>query len=170
MKTVKSFFILLIFVLPQYMAGAQGTAKITSKDMNRFAGHWQGSLTYLDYSTGKPYTMPANVYIKTLEKGRKYEFARVYPNEPKANSTDTFSLSTDGKMLNNEAVTRNRKLANGNMKIVTETRGKDGNDNKMALIRHTYTVGKHAFSIIKEVQFEGEQVWIKRHEYAYTKE
>jgi hypothetical protein len=33
------------------------------KDLSNSAGRWEGKLTYLDYSSGKPYTMLANINI-----------------------------------------------------------------------------------------------------------
>lgn len=60
-------------------------------------------------------------------------------------------------------------LPNGNIEIVTEYYGIDGNDNKSALIRHTYTVGKSIFIKKKQVQFKGKSEWINRHEYSYTR-
>jgi hypothetical protein len=49
--------------------------------------------------------------------------------------------------------------------MITEVDGNDGNDNKKAVIRHTYLLKSNAFSIIKEVKFEGTDKWIKRNEY-----
>ena len=54
-------------------------------------GKWTGSLTYLDYSSGKSFSMPANVEIS--ESGTKnLIFDYKYPNEPKANVADTITI------------------------------------------------------------------------------
>jgi hypothetical protein len=42
---------------------AQKSFKNLQKDFAKLSGTWGGSLTYVDYSTGKPYTMPANLEI-----------------------------------------------------------------------------------------------------------
>jgi hypothetical protein len=47
--------------------------------------------------------------------------------------------------------------------------GKDGNDDKEANFKHTYTFGATTFKIRKDVQFIGEKVWINRHEYSYKR-
>lgn len=112
--------------------------------------------------------MPANISVKQIGKN-KLTFLNTYPNEPKANSADTITISRDGKMVNEEVVKSVRKLDDGITVIVTEYLSVDGNDNKSALIRHIYTVGKKIFTKRKEVQFVGQNEWLKRHEYSYTK-
>ena len=42
------------------------------KDLAASTGSWQGKLTYLDYSSGKPYTMPANIKISLTENKLGY--------------------------------------------------------------------------------------------------
>jgi len=96
-------------------------------------------------------------------------FSNSYPDEPKANSADTITISGNGKMINKERVRSKKKLDNGKLEIITEINGVDGNDNKPAIIRTTYTVGKNTYTNIKEIQFTGQNEWIKRHEYSYTR-
>ena len=72
-------------------------------------------------------------------------------------------------MLNNERIISKGKNKWGDLEIITEENGIDGNDNKPAVFRHTYTIGKAVLINKKEVQFEGQNIWIKRHEYAYAK-
>ena len=42
------------------------------KDLSNSVGSWEGKLTYLDYSTGKPYTMSANIKISLTTDFRGY--------------------------------------------------------------------------------------------------
>jgi hypothetical protein len=49
--------------------------------------------------------------------------------------------------------------------MTTEVDGNDGNDNKKAVLRHTYELKSNTFSVTKEVKFEGSEKWIKRNEY-----
>jgi hypothetical protein len=49
--------------------------------------------------------------------------------------------------------------------MITEIDGNDGNDNKKAILRHTYIFNSNTYSIIKDVKFEGTDKWIKRNEY-----
>ena len=166
----KKLSLLLCLALIFYYNGiAQVVKNISLKDFDLLIGSWQGNLTYLDYSSGKPYTMPANVDIRNSGKTNKFIFSNIYPKEPNANSVDTLTISKDGNKINDDSVKSIRKLGNGNVEIITELQGKDGNDNKPALIRHTYIFGNTVFVIRKDVQFTGQTEWIKRNEYSYTK-
>lgn len=75
----------------------------------------------------------------------------------------------DGQFIDEELVQTRKALTNGDIEIVTEEKAKDGNDNKQATFRHTYIIGKTHYSKRKDVQFEGDTNWIKRHEYSYTR-
>ena len=150
-------------------SNAQETATVSAKDFKTLVGSWQGALTYLDYSSGKPYTMPADVAVKRLKKTNTFILSNVYPNETNANSLDTLTISPDGKLIGTELVKSKKRLDNGDLEIVTEELGKDGNDDKPAILRHTYTVGKTIFKKRKDIQFQGETIWINRHEYSYKK-
>jgi len=165
MKKRLTIFLMAFLILDASFLRAQ--SKISQEDLKPLIGNWHGSLTYLDYSSGKPYTMPANIQIKLSNDAKDLIIANIYPNEPKANSVDTLKISDNGTMINRETVVSISKLKNGSKQIVTEISGKDGNDNKAAIIRHTYAFDKNSFSNRKDVQFAGEKTWIKRHEYLY---
>ena len=165
-KNINCFLLLACFVC---CIASFGQTVISVKDFQPVIGSWQGSLTYLDYTTNKPYTMSANVIIEQLGRSSKFTFMNSFPEEPNANWTDTFTISADGKMLNKETVTRKKRLSNGNLEIVTEEMSIDGNEKKPALIRHTYTIGKNVFMKKKEVKFVGTGLWIKRNEYRYIR-
>ncbi len=169
MKKIRLYVTLSITLLFTTICDAQINFKTIQKDFYKLSGTWAGSLTYLDYSSGKPYTMPANLEIKKNSKINKFVFSNIYSNEPSANSIDTISISTDGKYIDKELIKSRRKLPNGNIEIITEEFGKDGNDNKPATFRHTYTFGPTTYKKRKDVQFTGETVWINRHEYSYKK-
>ena len=138
-------------------------------DFDMLEGKWQGSLTYLDYSSGKPYTMAADIDIKRIGKTNIFIFTNNYPNEKNANSIDTVVISKDGKFIGKELVKSRNILPNGFIEIVAEESGLDGNDNKRAIIRHTYTFGEKNFTNRKDVQFVGGTEWINRHEYSYNR-
>jgi hypothetical protein len=169
MQKIKSCLILLSAVCSLTICWAQKTSNTIVEDLTSLTGSWQGSLTYLDYTSGKPYTMPADIEIKRLSKTNTFTFSNNYPKEKSANSVDTITVSNDGQFIGKELVKTRQLLANGDVEIVTEEKGKDGNDNKQATFSHTYTIGKNHFSRRKEVQFEGEGKRIKRHEYTYTR-
>lgn len=169
MRKVKLCMILSISLLFATISKAQISYKTILKDFKKLSGTWEGSLTYLDYSSGKPYTMPANIEIKKIDKTNKFAFSNVYPNEVSANSIDTVSISTDGRYIDKESIKSRRKLSNGDIEIITEEIGNDGNDNKPAIFRNTYTFGLTTYKKRKDVQFNGETEWINRHEYSYKK-
>lgn len=169
MKKRKLCMTLIIALLIATICDAQNNFKTIQKDFEKLSGTWQGSLTYLDYSSGKPYTMPADLEIKRFDKTNKFIFSNIYPNETSANSIDTISISTDGKYIDKELVKSRRKLPNADIEIITEEFGKDGNDNKPATFRHTYIFGQKTYKNRKDVQFTGVTKWINRHEYSYKK-
>ncbi|HSN59391.1 MAG TPA: hypothetical protein VLR49_00545 [Ferruginibacter sp.] len=168
MRTLK-IYLAGFAILIATITNAQTNYKTLMKDFQKISGSWQGSLTYLDYSTGKPYTMPADIDIVRISKTNKFAFFNYYPNETSANSIDTIFISSDGKYIENKLIKSRQKLPNADIEIITEETGKDGNDNKPATFRHTYTFGKNTYKKRKDVQFIGEKEWINRHEYSYRR-
>jgi hypothetical protein len=152
--------IILLLSLNSY-----GQAKITSEDLKAVLGNWEGSITYLDYQTNKPFTMPANLNVSQGKSEHILLLNNIYPNEPKANNSDKIKISKNGALLNKNVVSSREVLDNGNIQIQTEHEAKD--DNKKALLRYTYIIGNDFFLIRKEVQFVGKSDWIKRSELIY---
>ena len=169
MKKIKLYLTIIITFLIMTNCNAQINPKISIKDFDRLIGNWQGSLTYLDYSSGKPYTMPADIEIKRIGKTNMFIFLNTYPKESSANSVDTITISSDGKHIDKELFKSRHKLPNGDIEMITEELGKDGNNNKPATIKHTYTFGKTKYVNRKDIQFIGETEWINRHEYSYKR-
>ena len=137
------------------------------KDLAASTGSWQGKLTYLDYSSGKPYTMPANIKIRLTENMLGYIMGYEYPNEPHANSKDTTYVNN--KLFGKDKIVEFKKATDGAFTLVTEIAGEDGNDHKKAILRHTYTLKSNNYSVVKDVKFDGTDVWIKRNEYQFEK-
>ncbi|MBT8288394.1 MAG: hypothetical protein KJO00_10260 [Bacteroidia bacterium] len=140
---------------------------VTSEDLEIILGEWTGSLTYIDYGSNKPYTMPANLSVKKGKNKNQLLLYNIYPNEPKANSKDKITLSKKGDRLNNKMIISREKLSNGQVQITTEYFGKD--NNKKATIRNIYLLGKNQFIIKKEVRFENSDEWLKRNEYNFKR-
>lgn len=165
----KTSLLLSLLILLSSATFSQKAAKISKKDFKNLIGYWTGSLTYLDYSSGKPFTLPADVEIRQLSTKNQFEFIHIYPDEPKANGSVTVTLSEDGTLLGNQQVVSNRKLKNGDREIITEIMGTDGNDDKPALMRYTTIFGKESYINRKDVQFVGEESWIMRNESKYQR-
>jgi hypothetical protein len=165
MKKIAVLFLLTCFI--NRPAVAQ-TATLSPADLQPLTGYWRGTITYLDYTTNKPFTMPADVEIGQIGNRSQFSFANNFPEEKNANWIDTFTISGGGTMLNDEAVISKTLLADGSLQLITQNEGVDGNDNKPALFRHTYIIGSNIFSKRKDVQFKGSTEWIQRHEYRYT--
>ncbi len=161
--------VILVFSVFCFIGNTYGQNSMNTSDFIPIIGEWSGSLTYLDYTSGKPFTMPANIKISQIGTTNQYLFSNSFPEEPSANWADTVTISKDGLKLNDETITSKKHLPNGLTEIVTEVNGVDGNDKKPAILKHTYTVGAQYFSRRKDVKFIGETTWIKRHEYLYKK-
>jgi hypothetical protein len=143
---------------------------VSGNDFKPAFGDWKGSLTYLDYTSGKPYTMPANVSIQISSKNNnEIIFSYQYPNEPKANGNDTLAIKEKGTMIDNSKIIARKNNADGSLQIETERNGKDGNQNKDAVIKHIYIISKNNFISRKEVKFMDDNNWIKRNEYLFSR-
>jgi hypothetical protein len=170
MTTFKTAISIIFFLGTISLANAQNSGKVSPEDFKILVGSWKGSLTYLDYQSGKPYTMPADLKVERIDKSNSYILFNIYPNEKSANSIDTLKIGSDGRSIGSEQIKTRRKLKNGDLEIVTEKSGTDGNDNRPAIFRYTYTIGKDSYKKRKDVQFTGETTWINRHEYSFRME
>ena len=135
-------------------------------DFKMATGSWKGTLTYLDYTSGKPFTMPVNMVLSVADREHVI-LSFDYPKEPKANGNDTIVIN--GSEINNAKVISKERMEDGGIKIVTEKEGVDGNDNRKAVLRHIYIISKNSFQNTKQVKFEGTDNWIKRNEYLFSR-
>lgn len=158
--------IVVMMLVSCYSLSAQ--QQISIKDFQPLIGSWQGHLTYLDYTTNTPYTMSANIDIEQLGRSNRFLFSHSFPNEPKANWTDTISISADGTMLNNEKIMSREILPDGSLLLTTEVPGIDGNEKKEALLKYSYTISNSGYTKRKDVLFTGTTSWVNRHQYTYT--
>ena len=140
---------------------------ISPDDLDIISGKWKGTLTYLDYSTNKPFTMPANVSVERGKNAYQVQLFISYPKEPNANSKDRIIISKDGVLLNKTRVISREILPNQEIKITTEYSGKD--NRKKGLIRNVYIFGMQRFIIRKEVKFKDSADWLIRNEYNFAR-
>ena len=166
-KILVVFTILISFENYSQTSSAETPERITTKDLKIILGKWTGSLTYVDYRTNKPFTMPSNVDVKQGKNEKQLLLLITYPKEPNANSKDKIKISEDGQQLNKKEVKSRQKLADGQIQIITEYLGKD--NNKPALLRNIYILGDKQFIIRKEVNFENTNEWMMRNEYSLSR-
>jgi hypothetical protein len=158
---------LIIVVALMFVGQSSNAQTFQIKDLSASVGNWEGKLTYLDYSTGKPYTMSANIKISLTENKNGYIMGYEYPREPQANSMDTTYVK--GKLFGKDRIVEFSKEGVDGFKLVTHIDGEDGNDHQKAILRHTYVLKSNLYSITKEVKFNGTTNWIKRNEYILNK-
>jgi hypothetical protein len=162
-----SSFLIIACCLCSFTSFPYSEPTITLKEFENLIGCWEGSLTYLDYSSNKPFSMPANIVVKDFKKSNHIIYSISYPKEPNANSLDTIFISKEGRFLNKEAIKTKRQINKDSLELVTEIKSIDGNDNKPAIIRHTYILSNRTYTVKKEVQFTGQVQWILRNEYKF---
>ena len=155
----------LLFVLLS-LSSAVSAQSISEKDLKALeGGPWVGTLTYLDYGSGKKTEIKSNLNVVKKSDG-VWTFEYIYPDEPKANGSSEIAIGDSGKTFNGQAV-KSKALRDGTLQIVTT---KDGDDNKKkAVFRYTYSITPKTFSIRKEVQYVGETEWFERNVYSWTR-
>lgn len=172
-RFIPGFIIYLLVTIPSLALSQENDKsneyKITPNDIEILIGFWEGTLTYVDYTTGKPFKMPANLKIKQGKNKYQLKLYSIYPNEPKANDTSKFVISKDGEKIDGKPILSKKINQNNEVVFMVEYLGKDGNENKKATIRQFYILGNSSFVIRKEVKFQDQNEWIKRNEFNYLK-
>lgn len=160
----------VVFIAFTFLITFENYAQVTisSDDLKSLPGDWTGTLTYIDYSSNEPYSMPADLKVEPGANEYQFQLYNIYPNEPKANNKDKIKISKNGQEINKRKVKSKERLSNGSLQITTEYSGKD--NNKPALIRNIYTLGVDKFIIRKEVKYENSDEWFKRNEFNYKRE
>lgn len=166
---MKSLLTFLVITIALAVTAFAQTAKLSAKDLEPLEGKpWTGILTYLDYQSKKPTSIKSNLAIsRSTVDQLTWTFDMQYPLEPKANKKDEVKLSSDGGTFDGERVVERTKLPDGVLRIVTTKPGKD--DDRSATFRHTYLINKTAFSIRKDVRFDGEKEFFERNTYSWTR-
>ncbi len=141
--------------------------RITSNDLEALKGDWTGSLTYIDYSSNKPYSMPADLTVEEGKNQFQFILNYRYPNEPQANSKGKFEITEDGTRINKNDVVSIERTEMEGLIVKTEHSGKD--NKKKATIRNIYIISEDKFVISKEVKFEDSNEWLRRNEYSFTR-
>ncbi|HEX7177685.1 MAG TPA: hypothetical protein VF240_20670 [Pyrinomonadaceae bacterium] len=165
-----SVFVSALLILSSFAGLAfPQTPKVRAEDLRPLTGaQWTGSLTYLDYRANKKVSIPSNLTVTQLAGDEmSWVFEYQYPDEPKANSKQTVTLSKDGTVIDGETVIERTSLDGRMLRIVTEQTGKD--NDKDALFRYTYLLGPSSFSLKKEVRPEGVAEFFERNQYSWKR-
>lgn len=170
--TTKNYSIAFLVLFACQVFAQQPSAIKTDKTVGAEAieiilGDWSGRLTYMDYSSNTPYTMPAEVTVVRSKTKNKWSLNFKYPNEPKANSKGQILISKQGDKINKARIVSKQVLSNKQIEIITEYKGRD--NKKKALIRNTYIFGPKTFVIRKDVKFENSSEWIMRNTYSFER-
>jgi len=165
----KIFFTITVVMLTSCSVIAQKSVAISPAAFKNLTGCWQGTLNYSGTMIRKPYTTTAELLIKQIGKSSKFEFLHAYTKDPSDNVADTITISKDGKKLNHETIKSKQYTPEGNLEIITEVSGFDHDNNKAAIVRQTYTIGKQLYTYKKEVQPEGQTDWLERHKFSYVR-
>ncbi|MGZ3754427.1 MAG: hypothetical protein ACXVAY_00500 [Mucilaginibacter sp.] len=146
----------------------QTTNKLNLNDLDGLTNKkWTGTLTYLDYGTGKLTPIAAQISVKKSPKGAGvYTWSTEYPNEPGHGSVDEVVISNDGSVLDGETVKERAVMPDGSLKITTVKTGND--NNKKATFVFTYLIGKTKFTRKKEVCYDGQTNYFMRNELSVT--
>ncbi len=154
-------------VAPDHPVDVQSGPVASSEDFRLIAGSgWKGHLSYLDYSSKALSKIPVEIQVDE-PNGRTLGYSIRYPGETQYNSREKIELSRDGRKLNGGLIVARKRDENGDLTLVTIYQGKD--DNRRADIRETYTIGGTAFSISKEVRFEGASDYFLRNRYSLVR-
>ncbi len=168
---IKRFAFTISFILSSlcllYSQNDSIELKIQDSELNMLEGDWEGMLTYTDYQSGKPYSMPAHLSIKWSKKNQVLILSHRYPNEPKANNSEKIKISKDRKKIGNKTITSKNELLNGQIQFECEFEGKD--NNKKALIKKTYMLSPEMLIIKKEIRSVQKDQWLLRNEYNYKR-
>lgn len=124
---------------------------------------WTGVLTYLDYTTKKQVTIPANLQVSSGEK--QFFFKNIYPEEPQANSIDTLTIKNEGSFINDLEVMNRSFISDSITTIIAQKIEK--NNNKETIYLYTYRITPGTFSIRKEECVLPGIEFIERFRYEY---
>ena len=161
-QTVFSFVLLLSALYAQ-------DPQIRPADLLLVTGsRWTGQLTYLDYTTKRPVSIPSTLSVTQVDgQPSAFIFDYQYPDEPHAKSTSTLTIADGGRTFSGERVVTRQVSTDGTLLLVTEKSGRD--DGREALIRHTYQIKPGRFLIKKEVRFGDNLQFIQRSLYQWAR-
>ncbi len=75
----------------------QQSPRVSAEDLRKLSGaRWTGTLTYLDYRSNKPTSIPSNLTVTQAGGDENaWVFEYEYPDEPKANGKQTLKIEAE---------------------------------------------------------------------------
>jgi hypothetical protein len=151
---------------------APAGAAVTAADIDLLTGApWNGTLTYLDYTSREHTTIKSSLSVTRLparpDSAIAWDMRLGYADEPQANSGETAVLTRDGRVFRDGAVLERTVLPDGSVRIVTERDGED--DHRNARFRFVYLLGREQSSIQKLVRFTPQDAFFERHIYRWSR-
>ncbi len=144
-------------------------SKLEPGDIDRLAGApWIGTLTYKDYSSGRPTTIDSSFMVSRVPgEPAAWKFGYGYSKEPHADAEEVVRLSSDGRVLGDERVVAVERGADGSLRFTTESEGDD--DGRPSLFRFEHVSTPTTLTRRKLVRFEGESEFFERHIYRWAR-
>jgi len=176
MRTIDAVLLCIPFALipgcrsPASSAPHHASSAVVASDFDVLQGDsWSGTLTYLDYSSGKTTTIRSTLQVTRVAEG-SWTFAVGYNDEPHANAADEVRLEQGGLAIRSGDSVEHvvgRTERTGHIEIVTEQPGED--NGTAAVIRRVRTIAPREYSLAKYVCPEGQETFFKRHEYRWAR-
>ncbi|UOQ51004.1 hypothetical protein [Hymenobacter cellulosivorans] len=166
-----AFTILLLLTTGQ--APAQNPPEpLTWLQLQRLAQPWHGTLTYLDYRSQQPVTLPTKLVGRASAAGQlTLDFIYQEPSGRQVTGADQVELSADGRTLTWDAVVlrinQNAVSPNQDWLLVLEGEGQD--DGKACLVRKTVLLCAGQLSVNKEVRYARVPTFVTRNTYFFSK-
>lgn len=142
-------------------------AAILKEDIAMIQGKWNGTLTYRDFKSGKDVTMPCNLSLEVKKNGKDLVMHYAYPDNAGWNSKDNISISADGRSINGEKIKSRKKLDDGSVEIIIESKGEDGST--PAIVQQIITFGPNMFTLARQVQYMTTGEKFQRNIYQWTR-
>ena len=118
MKNIITIILSITLSIFLFKSTSFGQITVKPEILENTIGEWKGSLTYIDYQSNEPFTMPVNLRIENGKNNYQIKLFLEYPKEPNANSTGKIKISKDGTKINKADVISNRKLSEEDLSLI----------------------------------------------------
>ncbi|MCB2379120.1 DoxX family membrane protein [Hymenobacter sp. BT635] len=160
---------LLLLTSPSAQAQTQFPT-VTMQELLPVARQWNGTLTYLDYSTKQPVSLPTSLGARqSAPRELTLQFVYTEPSGQQVTGADQLRLSADGATVEWDdvllQVISKTPLPDHTAELVLEGRGQD--DGKSCLIRKTLVLSATQFSVSKQVKYATSEEFVTRNTYSF---